>query len=132
MDRVMQEVIRGFEMYYPELTNNVIEYREDRVGYLIVELKDGRVLVYDDITTNIQDSSVLDHKKDFGRRLRLIMNRKAISQKELAERSGISESAISHYISGKRKPTYQTVGSFADVLGCSTDDFRYIDHRKTK
>lgn len=132
MDRVMQEAIRGFEMFYPELVDDVLEYREDRVGYLIVELRDGRILIYDDITTDIQDSSVLDSKKDFGRRLRLILNRKGISQKELAERSRVAESSICMYISGRRNPTYQTVCAFAEVLKCSTDDFRYDDPRKRK
>ena len=39
-----------------------------------------------------------------GEKIRLLISQNGISQKELAKNAGITESAISHYISGNRVP----------------------------
>lgn len=132
MNRVMQEAIKGFKLYYPELVDNVASYYEDRLGYLIVEMRDGRMLVYDDENSNLMDQSKFTCKKDFGTRLRLIMRRRCITQKELSEKSGISVSTISHYMNCQRSPSFEVACLLANALGCSIEDFRYTDPRKRK
>lgn len=44
------------------------------------------------------------------------MDKQKISQKELAEKTGICKSSISQYLSGKNKPKTKNVMAIADVL----------------
>lgn len=48
--------------------------------------------------------------------------KKGISQNELAEKIGITGSAISQYESGKRKPNIEVLKKIAQVLNCTVDD----------
>lgn len=54
-------------------------------------------------------------------RIKEIRKKCGLTQKELAERVGVSEGAISQYESGKRRPDYETVLKMADYFGCSVD-----------
>lgn len=42
---------------------------------------------------------------------------KGMTQKELAEAIGVSQSSISTHVSGKRKPTYRAVKRYCEVFG---------------
>lgn len=53
--------------------------------------------------------------------LREIRKKCGLTQKELAERIGSSESAISMYESGKRQPDYETLLKISDYFGVSVD-----------
>ena len=44
-----------------------------------------------------------------------------LSQSELAEKSGLQASAISHFESGTRKPSFNNLRRLADALKVSTD-----------
>lgn len=44
-----------------------------------------------------------------------------LSQKDLAEQSGLTEAGISRYISGQRLPRLDILLKIADVLHCSLD-----------
>jgi transcriptional regulator with XRE-family HTH domain len=48
-----------------------------------------------------------------------------ISQKDLAEQSGLTEAGISRYISGQRLPRLDILLKIADVLHCSLDYLLY-------
>lgn len=45
-----------------------------------------------------------------------------ITQKDLAEKSGVSESAIRYYETNKRNPKLETLSKIADALGISIND----------
>ena len=47
---------------------------------------------------------------------------KGISQRELADKIGITDSAICQYENGKRSPNIQTLKKIAQVLNCTVDD----------
>lgn len=139
MDIVKEYFIKNFELYHSHLVEEVEEYNIDRLGYLVVRMKDGSVILFDndtysivDYPSNIREMSSKQHKEDFGRRLRLVMRRKGFTQKRLSEESGISEVSISRYVNGGREPSFHTVDILAYTLGCSVDDLRYTDPRKTR
>ena len=44
------------------------------------------------------------------------MNAKGITAQELADRSGVGKSAISHYVNGNNEPRSRNAGKMADVL----------------
>lgn len=57
----------------------------------------------------------------FSNRLVEAMNVRGIKAKELAERTGVGQSSISHYVSGRYRPTHDRVFLFADTLSVSPE-----------
>lgn len=55
-------------------------------------------------------------------KLREIRHRAGLTMKELADRIGCSESAVSQYETGKRQPDYETLLKISDYFGVSVDD----------
>lgn len=51
-----------------------------------------------------------------------ICKKKRITQKELGAATGIAQSSISMYISGRKRPTYDTARKMANVLGITVED----------
>lgn len=54
-------------------------------------------------------------------RIREIRKKCGLTMKELGDRVGVSESAISQYETGKRQPDYETLLKIADYFGVSVD-----------
>lgn len=50
-----------------------------------------------------------------------LLSQNEMTQKELAQKAGITESAISHYIKGDRVPRGVNLVKIANALGTSTD-----------
>ena len=57
----------------------------------------------------------------FPARLRSIRERRALSQGELAQRTGLRTSAVSHFETGIRKPSFDNLRRLADALDVTTD-----------
>lgn len=53
---------------------------------------------------------------EFGRRLASLLERSRLSQRDLANMTGLTEAAVSRYISGAREPRAVTVAKIAKVL----------------
>jgi transcriptional regulator with XRE-family HTH domain len=58
---------------------------------------------------------------EFPEILRKERDNKKLSQSELAERSGLQSSAISHFETGKRSPSFENLKRLADALAVSMD-----------
>lgn len=48
--------------------------------------------------------------------MNIILQRIGMSQRELAEKVGLSSGAISHYVTGIRRPNYVTAWNIVNVL----------------
>lgn len=57
----------------------------------------------------------------FGKNLAKLRKVKKMSQYDLAERTGLSRGQIANYEQGTRQPDFETLLSFADFFGVSTD-----------
>jgi transcriptional regulator with XRE-family HTH domain len=57
----------------------------------------------------------------FGDRLRHSREEKGLSQAELAQKTGFQPSAISHFESGRRAPSFDNLKKLADALAVSID-----------
>lgn len=58
----------------------------------------------------------------FGDNLRDVMESAEITQRELADRTGLSEGTISRYINKQSMPGVKAIINIAYVLDCSMDD----------
>lgn len=116
--------------------DDVLEVRELNEWDLLIEFKDGRKMIYDRFTNyhkhvfydNVHELTDAQEKKGFSYRLRTMMKRKWISQEEMAERIGVTQTMISRYINGQALPSVLVVRKIAKVLDCSMDDFFYKDY----
>lgn len=131
---VNQELIESYKLYCPFLYKDTVDIREIDGWTIMATLEDGtRYLYYSD--TNIfsklpndpEDMTEDECRKEFSRRISRIMLYKGITQKILSERTGIPQSRISDYITGKRSPSFYNVDKIAKALGCSMDRLRYYD-----
>jgi transcriptional regulator with XRE-family HTH domain len=59
--------------------------------------------------------------ESFGERLRRIREEKRLNQADLAERTGFQPSAISHFESGRRAPSFDNLKKLADALAVTID-----------
>lgn len=57
----------------------------------------------------------------FGQKLKTARELRGLNQEQLADRSGLQASAISHFETGNRKPSFENLKKLADALGVSTD-----------
>jgi len=57
----------------------------------------------------------------FIKRLQELLDDKDITQRELAQRIGVTEVTISRYLNGERKPRIEIISKIAEVLGVSID-----------
>lgn len=57
----------------------------------------------------------------FPARLRETRNKRDLEQSQLAEKSGIPATSISHFEAGRRKPSLINLGNLADALNVSID-----------
>ena len=105
---------------------------------VLIYLKDGRKYIYDRFTKyhrqifydDVSEIPEELERKRFALSLQEIMERKRITQEELAERIGVSRMMVSNYIKGRSIPNYSVVVRMAKTLNCSTEDFRYDDYNK--
>lgn len=125
-------VYKNLESYFPYIARDAIDYHEGLDDELIAELEDGSFILYDDLDKSIRnlpsspdELSEADFKREFGLRLRKIMNRKFISQIELSEKTGISRIVLNNYINGRNMPSFYNLVKIAKSLKCSVDDLRY-------
>ena len=103
---------------------------------ILIKFKNGKKIIYDTFTNyyteifynSINDITEEQEKKEFSHKLRSLMNRKNITQDELAEKTNTSQVMISRYITGRCIPSVIVLRKIAKVLNCSMDDFFYKEY----
>ena len=55
--------------------------------------------------------------KDFSERMKQLLKQFNLSQRALSERTQLQESAISHYVKGKREPNLKQMYQIVDTMG---------------
>ena len=68
---------------------------------------------------------ILDTEK-----LKTLLKRQEMTQRELAEKAGTTEVSVSRYLRGQRTPRLLTLAAIAQVLGVSIDDLLTERRRK--
>jgi len=57
--------------------------------------------------------------------LKTLRTKKALSQRDLAEKSGIAHATICRLEIGKQKPTFKTIRKLAEALGVDASDIDF-------
>lgn len=68
-------------------------------------------------------------RDEFGRNLSGLIYEANITQKDLAEMAGITESDVSRYVNGIQTPTAITIVNISYALGCEYDELIDFDER---
>lgn len=126
-------MFNNFIMRFPFIAEKVVECLGASEFDITMRLEDGDIFLYDDMEGSIRklpsDSGSLTRdecNREFGERLLRIMRRKCITQSELSEMTGLTQSQISNYINGRNAPSFYVVDKIAKALNCSIEYFRYI------
>jgi DNA-binding Xre family transcriptional regulator len=124
--------LHNFKLAFPHIFNKMIGYREVNDFDLLVTLEGGKKILYDDfdktfraLPKDVSDMSEEECKSEFAYRLRTHMKRKLVSQRDLSDMTGISQSTLSRYLVGISIPSFYKADKIAKALGCSVDEFRY-------
>lgn len=127
-------ILYEFKTYFPSLSRKMVKFKRLNVRELLAKLDDGSGVVFDMfdhtirwLPNNSENMTEQECKKEFGLRLRKIMEIKGVTQDDLSEKTGIAQPILSNYIRGKNAPSFYRVDKIAKALGCSVDDLRYID-----
>lgn len=59
--------------------------------------------------------------KEFGLRLAELIKNAGLSQKMLAQKAGVTEAAMSHYVRGDRVPRANVMARIAEAIGTTSD-----------
>lgn len=127
-------ILDEFKTYFPSLSRSMVKFKRLNTRELLVKFNDGSGAVFDMFEHSIRwmpdDSENMTEqqcRKEFGLRLRKIMEIKGMTQDDLSRKTGIAQPILSNYIKGKNSPSFYRVDKIAKALGCSADDLRYID-----
>lgn len=125
----MSYIYENFKLYYPNLAEKVVKYKETDKLEMIIELDDGSTVIFDDINDTIrylptdrEEMTDEDYDREFGIRLRRLMLRSEMNQPALSSKTGITQSTLSTYINGKASPTIRKAIKIAKALDCSVDE----------
>ena len=124
-----EKIIDQFELYYPYLYEQSVDWWASGRTCITVKLEDGLLLEFNYIDNTIRriqpdgyekDIEVL--RKEVGHRLQHLAAIRGISQGEIAEKCGITQAMLSRYIHGTSMPGLDKIYSLASVLGCRPID----------
>ena len=128
------QIFERFKTIYPELSKQVTSYHMDGRFVLAMKLADGGVRLWDEfdrtlrrLPSNFESMSDEQYRQEIGRRLYKIMYRNSVTQEQLASMTGIAQSQLSGYISGRVMPNFRALDKIARALHISLDELRYVD-----
>ena len=133
MDQITR-LAKKFDKLYPKTSSEAVHIKLDGWNNLIVKLKGGSTVLYDDCTGScrllpVEKDGYLsedEFKREFGKRLQSIMKKLHIKQKTLSEAAGINPVSLNHYVNGRAVPTSYVVYKIVKILGCSVEDLLYL------
>lgn len=130
----MYEILDNYKLYCLREKRKIARYCRIGTFRIIVELDNGEVYMYDDmlkgdrlLAKDIYNLTGDDLSRIFRCRLDTAMNNARVSQRELANRIGVTQAAISYYLSGTNEPNLYTIHKLAKALDCSVEDLISID-----
>lgn len=109
-----------------EITNEQYEYALNRVEELLPLVTDEmsahhpyavELTIVSDIVETYEKIHYPMEKPTIGELIRLSLEDKGMTQKQLALELGVSQSRVSDYISGRSEPNLKTAAALCNILG---------------
>lgn len=123
-------------LYKYVINNNPFINEQDIESYealnehdLLITYKNGIEEIYDTFSNSSRRINNIEYQDDFKirlnfkRKLQIIMNRKWVTQEELAKRINSSQQMISRYLTGQSIPNIITIKKIAEALNCDVNYF---------
>lgn len=125
-------------LYYPFLIDDLVEwhpYKDDGLS-LVFSYSDGHKIFYDSVLKGIRrfspdntSDSYIDEerwRREVGLNIYRAMLKYGVTQAELSDRSGVSQSAISQYTDGLKTPSAYKLICISEALGCDINELIFI------
>ena len=87
-------------------------------AYSATYIRQRHARLYDNVYIEVKGGALADI---FAARLRTARERRQLSQSELADKAGLLPSAISHFETGRRSPSFANLKALSDALRVTTD-----------
>lgn len=133
------DILEDFKINCPWAVNMIITWRQVNYMELIVELSDGTAILYDGILKTFRRARSIDrlidslHPKDevgwrreFSLRLWRLMADRGMTQRNLADISGLSQASIAQYLNCNVMPSAFNVTRIADALDCTRKEILHL------
>lgn len=126
-------IYESFQTHYPAFAKEAIEWSPFSKYEILVELSDGKKMIYNDPFRTIRrlNHSTHDdermHTKEFSLRLKVIIREAGMTLEELENKSGITRRTLQKYLNASSKPSFYNATRLADALGCTVIDFLCIE-----
>lgn len=134
-----ETMYEDFKEQFPLVAQQVVEYTVSDRMELTLWLTERRKAIYNCLTHSIRymkcrqgcDEEPVpneeDWKRDFATMLGKKMRSNNVSQKELAELTGISQQLLSKYMNAKAAPGAYNLMLISNALGCSASELTVFD-----
>jgi ribosome-binding protein aMBF1 (putative translation factor) len=124
-----EQMLNNFELYYPEHYKKAVDWWASGRMSITVKLEDGDMYEYDRVDNSLrrlrtkdieEDETLLS--KELGANLRKTVPLTGMTQKELADKLGITTAMLSRYIHGVSTPSATKLHRIAKIVGCTMDE----------
>ena len=123
-----ERTLQKFELYYPNLCSQVVDWWASGRMTISVKLNNGDVYDYDPIDDSIrqvyldEDIDETMMRKAFGNNLQKMLPFSGMTKTELAAKVGVSNVMMSRYIQGKSVPSAIVAHRIARAFGCRLNE----------
>lgn len=137
-----KRIIESYKTWYPIMYKQTVDCRPSGRYTILVTLEDGTRIEYNSFDNTIKDVTKFyihdseenvdeeQWRKEFGRKLRLAITNRGISQEKVADRVGISRQMMTRYVRGSSTPSGYILSKLSEILDCDVREltrFGYID-----
>lgn len=101
---------------------DIKQYKELNDYELLIELYDGQKYIYDTLNNTTRGAPYYgiltdkENRKEFKLRLRALLSHTGMTQRDLSEKTGISERTITRYMNGETLPDYISIKKLSNAL----------------
>lgn len=121
-------ILRNIELYFNHIYKEAVEFI-DRGLEVVIRTHDNKLYVFEVVNENmylltkdLDNVTEEEIKAEFRRQLKYRMRMMQIMQNDLADFCGVTQTAISRYMTGENIPNVFVVAKMADALGCTLND----------
>lgn len=124
-----QKILEKFEIYYPSIYKQAVDWWASGRMFITVKLADGNMFEFNPLDNSIrrirvkeceQDESV--RRKEFGSNLEKLIPLSGMTKGELAARLGITNAMLSRYLRGTSIPSVDKAYQIANIIGCRVEE----------